>query len=440
MPDLDAYAREFYNEIRALSMDTGGSIENILDNIGASCESLTSLIPQEKRQELANFEMSLKQMIDEAKQLAESRAASRVSLAASQVSLAASVSLDNLPGQEPEQEAVRWAERSRSRKSESVVSVIEATPPCEEVEPVPLSQRGAPMRVSQSRQDSLEEQPPPPPLEEMDPPAAPARSPAKISPQPAAPTRATGRTAGPTRRGPAVNREPSVGSDRYEEIITETRRRSQSRSRLGSRASSTLDFRTSQASLGQASLGRAAAALDLETPRPRPGPATPELTRKPLAQAPPACPATAAPELAKKTAPPSTIVAPARPAPPPVKLEGPLVAMDGNGNALAPSLPVVPAPPARPASPDPLVQLFPKNIPDWFLITYTYSVVLVAILLIANLTPDGKLYIHFTAFWSLILYFLLEDDQVSASPKCCQYYTLLCRSQPTSWTLWWKVS
>ena len=47
--DMDAYARDFYNEIRALSMDTGGSIENILDNIGASCESLSSLIPQEKR-------------------------------------------------------------------------------------------------------------------------------------------------------------------------------------------------------------------------------------------------------------------------------------------------------------------------------------------------------------------------------------------------------
>jgi hypothetical protein len=50
MPDLDAYAREFYNEIRALSMETGGSIENILDNIGASSESLTSLIPHNKRQ------------------------------------------------------------------------------------------------------------------------------------------------------------------------------------------------------------------------------------------------------------------------------------------------------------------------------------------------------------------------------------------------------
>merc|ERR1711936_567811 len=70
--DLDAYAREFYDEIRALSVCTGGSIENILDNIGASCESLSSLIPQEKRTELVNFEMNLKQMIEEAKILAES--------------------------------------------------------------------------------------------------------------------------------------------------------------------------------------------------------------------------------------------------------------------------------------------------------------------------------------------------------------------------------
>jgi hypothetical protein len=30
----------------------------------------------------------------------------------------------------------------------------------------------------------------------------------------------------------------------------------------------------------------------------------------------------------------------------------------------------------------------------------------------ANSTPDGKLYIHFTAFWSLVLYFMLEDDMV----------------------------
>jgi hypothetical protein len=26
-------------------------------------------------------------------------------------------------------------------------------------------------------------------------------------------------------------------------------------------------------------------------------------------------------------------------------------------------------------------------------------------------TPNGKLYIHFTAFWSMIIYFLLDDNQ-----------------------------
>ena len=71
IPDLDAAAREFYNEIRALSIETGGSIENILESIGASTESLASIIPLEKREQLANFEMNLKQMIEEAKQLAD---------------------------------------------------------------------------------------------------------------------------------------------------------------------------------------------------------------------------------------------------------------------------------------------------------------------------------------------------------------------------------
>merc|ERR1711983_424380 len=92
-----------------------------------------------------------------------------------------------------------------------------------------------------------------------------------------------------------------------------------------------------------------------------------------------------------------------------------LYAMDANGNATAPSLPTVPP---RPVTPDPLVKLFPKNIPDWFMITYTYSVVLIFILLIANVTPDGKLYIRFTAFWSLILYFVLEDEQVKVIQSC----------------------
>merc|ERR1712002_624742 len=141
MPDLDAYAREFYNEIRALSMETGGSIENILDNIGASSESLTSIIPQNKRQELASFEMSLKQMIDEAKMLAESPSAS----------------MDNISirRQSDTKTPVLEMDERRSRKSfsqisqpDSVVSVIEAESVYEEEEPLPMSRRGVPTKVS----------------------------------------------------------------------------------------------------------------------------------------------------------------------------------------------------------------------------------------------------------------------------------------------------
>merc|ERR1712106_103055 len=176
MPDLDAYARDFYNEIRALSMETGGSIENILDNIGASSESLTSLIPQNKRQELASFEMSLKQMIDEAKMLAESPCPSMDDL--------------SMRRQSDTRTPVLEMEERRSRKSfsqisqpESVVSVIEAESVYEEEEPMPMSRRGFPTKISPhviepqppiaytlEEQDSLEEQAPPPPLEELEPP------------------------------------------------------------------------------------------------------------------------------------------------------------------------------------------------------------------------------------------------------------------------------
>merc|ERR1712106_389965 len=217
MPDLDAYAREFYNEIRALSCTTGGSIENILDNIGASSESLTSLIPQNKRQELASFEMSLKQMIDEAKMLAESPCPSMDDL--------------SMRRQSDTRTPVIEMEERRSRKSfsqisqpESVVSVIEAESVYEEEEPMPMSRRGVPTKISPhviepqppvaytlEEQDSLEEQAPPPPLEELEPPpVAPVRTSPKVTPQPQ-----------PGRKGQVVNREPSVGTDRYEEIIVE---------------------------------------------------------------------------------------------------------------------------------------------------------------------------------------------------------------------------
>merc|ERR1712183_369811 len=120
----------------------GGSIENILDNIGASSESLTSLIPHDKRQELASFEMSLKQMIDEAKMLAESPAQSMDDI--------------SLRRQSDTKTPVIEMEERRSRKSlsqvsqpDSVASVIEAPVyEDEESEPLPMSRRGVPKKIS----------------------------------------------------------------------------------------------------------------------------------------------------------------------------------------------------------------------------------------------------------------------------------------------------
>ena len=197
------------------------------------------------------------------------------------------------------------------------------------------------------------------------------------------------------------------------------------RSRMGSRTSSVLDFKSSQnefktssASIGKIDLEsirtstKNVAALDLDnkiiaTPaavsKAPPKPIIPEPSKKPPT-----------PEVSKSPAP----IIPKPPVKAPVTRSPPKLALDGNQNATTPTLPVIPPTPRKPVEPDPLVKMFPKNIPHWFVITYTYSVVLIMILLIANVTPDGKLYIHFTAFWSLILYFVLEDDQVATHSSC----------------------
>ena len=42
------------------------------------------------------------------------------------------------------------------------------------------------------------------------------------------------------------------------------------------------------------------------------------------------------------------------------------------------------------------------------MITCAYSMVFVTIILLSNITPNGKLFIHFTAFWSMVLYFSID--------------------------------
>merc|ERR1712020_519972 len=84
---------------------------------------------------------------------------------------------------------------------------------------------------------------------------------------------------------------------------------------------------------------------------------------------------------------------------------------------IAPTLPVSKFEPSfDPLRPEILAEMEAKNppkkasyAPDWLLITLTYSVVFITILLLSNITPNGKLYIHFTAFFSMILYFITDD-------------------------------
>ncbi len=77
----------------------------------------------------------------------------------------------------------------------------------------------------------------------------------------------------------------------------------------------------------------------------------------------------------------------------------------------------LPDPMALTATTEPAFKLrMPANFPYWFVITYTYSIVMILILLLANMIPDGRLYINFTAFWSIIIYILLDDDQAGTDP------------------------
>ena len=65
---------------------------------------------------------------------------------------------------------------------------------------------------------------------------------------------------------------------------------------------------------------------------------------------------------------------------------------------------------------------YPANLQHWVILTGTYSAVFMCILLISLSLPSaeaGKLYIQFTAFWSLLLYFLTDldvDDYYASDP------------------------
>lgn len=62
-----------------------------------------------------------------------------------------------------------------------------------------------------------------------------------------------------------------------------------------------------------------------------------------------------------------------------------------------------------------MIRGYPRNLSHWIIITGTYSAVFICILLVSRSLPTpnaGKLYIHFTAFWSLLLYFLTDLEVI----------------------------
>ena len=341
-------ARELYDELRQMSAETGvgRSIEDLMSSIGASTESLASIIPLDKRQELSRFEMSLKEMIEEARQLAE---------ADGSVPLRRSMSVVS--------------------NADSVVSVIERPPQPEIVRPEPR-------------------QHPPPPS----PPASAAVPLISVNAHEAAPA-APSPMARRRKAPPVPHPQAVVGADRYEEIIN-TRRGSASRG-------PSVDRQTSGSAAAAATFG-AAKALPSEVPHSRPtGSRSYEPDHLPHSGG---AEASSSVEL-----------------PSPAAGRRPLVATPkGERRVAAASTGARPwFAPRQPPAAEPFV---PKQIevrvepepkldhgswwrifPDWLLLSTTYSFVLVAVLLIGNSTPDGRLYIYFTAFWSLVLYFFSDD-------------------------------
>merc|ERR1719328_329561 len=220
-----------------------------------------------------------------------------------------------------------------------------------EPEPVPMSRRQLVTSSSQQERERAATPPeevPPPPLEELEPP-------------PVAPVRASpGRPAAPGRRGgppgkPAGTREPSVGADRYEDIIVEARKRSLSRgpnSRMGSRTSSTLDFRSSQAEFPS----NGGSKVDINSVRSSIGASTRsvagdlEMPKVPVQPSPPPKPKAAEVFQPSQTPPKSRCTPVQQPISPPKPIQAPM-ALDANSNATEPTLPVVPSKPAKSIEP-----------------------------------------------------------------------------------------
>ena len=448
-------ARELYEELRQMSVDTGGSIEDLVHGMSTSNESVASIIPMDKREEFARFELSLKQMIEEAKALAETpsvshenlyRSESVNSLADSVVSVihkpSAASNFLHPPGQQQEmapassprfdQPPVRPPRTPSPKRKSSDLSPIPPSPNRADVSPFQF-----PSQVQQ----------PSPRMSRAD---MPASTPTALAPaSPVAPVKK------PEPKKPAADGQPLVGADRYEEIIT-ARARSSSRGPRSIQGSMTNLFQpgstmamreeTKEMSMSKASLNsfgsmskvnqglpeRPVSSMDMSSASAASMKAGPNLNgsqptlfngnlnhsngsinaklQSPgLMQQQPKIQSQARPTLQPQIRP--TMQSQVKSS---ASLQQP--------QPQQPMVPVKPAFEPKPIEPS-INPIRPENrptyihvrssYPDWLMMIAAYAMVFVTILLLSEITPNGKLFIHFTAFWSMVLYFSIDktDDQ-----------------------------
>jgi len=462
-------------------------LQSILSELNTSNESISSIIPFEKKEELSRFEMTLKQMIEEAKQMAATPSGSQENIYASLHKSPSVISV-----------------------TESIVSVIEQRRPSDPQQnsevfamtgKLPIDQIGSglnPVPPQRPRRNSFSPQQQPDlvaippvsaksPIEQVDaglnPPQRPPRSPSprrlSITPQPvqqASPSPTATKLSAPpihispvplastmeaTSNGSLSNNatpqrqsrqsscnktissaeKPLIGADRYEEIIEARGRRGSSvasgpRSVQGSmtnlfQPNSTMAMReeTRQPSMSKAS-SRQGSTNKLNQITAMSNQNETQLLRPTSASS-----LTGLSEGSNLTTSSSSVHAPSSPVKPSTPVIAPVVRtstlikpketfiIKEAPPAIAPTIsapskfePKIIEPSIDPLRPEILAEMEAKRppkkssvIPDWLIITLTYSVVFITILLLSNITPHGKLYIHFTAFFSMILYFITDD-------------------------------
>ncbi len=434
-------ARELYEELRQMSVETGGSIDNIMEainteGINTSNESISSIIPFEKKQELTRFEMTLKQMIEEAKHMADGSVCSEEEELYSRKSSIHSIaeSIVSVIEMHKESPSRLFPPERPPRRSTSPMKPLRKVNDVQDLRNIEEDRflSKAELRESMNNMQALDSR-----KVEQDP--GPLRiqvhrnfeDPGSMRVQPQQQQRTfegqlqnsfeqqqqrnldqeSGSINGQAVRRSSVQKpvQPLIGAERYEEII-EARNRSRASSVVSSKAGRsvqgsmtnlfqpniTMAMREDTRFLSKSDL-RDSMNLNGVTAASR-APDSKPTSRQDLRGS--------MTSLQK---------------PEPKNMRGSMTSLNkrelksSSRQDLAKKFEPVPIQPSiDPIRPENLAELNKNkkkstSYPDWCLITLTYSLVFISILLVSNITPNGKLYIHFTAFWSMILYFVTDD-------------------------------